>query len=106
MTRIGLSLFLVYLQSFSDSTKLLDNWKYLSKLSPIKCHQESYIHWNNSIKGYVKTSRNPTQILLSYKCKPNEEPIQFSFKGEIQNHKLNGPGKLRIMDKNGDQGSR
>ena len=106
MTRIGLSLFLIYLQSFSDSTTLLDNWKYLSTLSPIKCNQESYIHWNKSIKDYVKTNRNPTQILLSYKCKPNEEPIRFSFKGEIQNYKLNGPGKLRIMDKNDDQNSR
>ena len=107
MTRYGLSLLLMYLQSFSDCKKLLDNWKFLSKLSPIKCHQEICMDWNTkSIEDYVKTSRFPKQIILSYKCKPNEEPIQFTFKGEIQNYKLNGSGKLRIMNKNGDQVSR
>ena len=77
---------------------------HVKHLSPIKCQEESCIHWNNSIEDYVKTSRNP--ILLSYKCKTNEEPIQFTFNGEIQNYKLNGPGKLLITNKKDDQHSR
>ena len=104
MTRYGLSLLLIYLQSFSDCKKLLANWNFLSKLSPIKCHQESCMDWNTkSIDDFVKTSRNPKEIILSYKCKPNEEPIQFTFKGEVQNYKLYGSGKLRIKNKNSDQ---
>ena len=107
MTRYGLSLLLIYLQSFSDCKKLLANWNFLSKLSPIKCHQESCMDWNTkSIDDFVKTSRNPKEIILSYKCKPNEEPIQFTFKGEVQNYKLYGSGKLRIKNKNSDQDSR
>ena len=80
---------------------------FLSTLSPIKWHQESCTDWNTKlIDDFVKTSKNPKEIILSYKCKPNEEPIQFTFKAEVQNYKLYRSGKLLIKNKNSDQDSR
>ena len=88
-----------FLQSMIYCNNLLNNWENLSKLSLIKCPNENYFNWNRTIENFVNTSLNSNKFLISYKCNQDEEPIEFTFKGKINNFQLEGPGKLRIVNK-------
>ena len=92
------SLFLIlyhqYLLGYCDD--LLKNWEKLSNFSVIKCNHENSLDWNITIKKFVKTDFSNHPVVISYKCHHGEKPIKFTFKGEVKNYKLEGPGKLRI----------
>ena len=86
----------LYVQELVYCSNLLNNWDYLSKISIIKCQHENYFKWNRTVEEIIKSSAKSDPILQSYKCGNGEKPVKFTFKGKIQDFKLNGPGKLKI----------
>jgi hypothetical protein len=72
-------------------------WDKMSEKKPVKCSHED-VSWQEPLSKYVKTKALP-EMIYSGPCKPNETPVQFSFKGKIENFKLEGPGKLKLNPK-------
>ena len=87
----------IHFQSLIKCHKLLDYWNDMSKQSVIKCQDEKYFEWNHSIKDFIGENIYKNQIVNSYKCQNGENPIDFTFKGKVIDFKLEGPGKLRVI---------
>ena len=52
------------------------------------------------MKEFVETISRKNRVVNTFKCGIGEIPgIEFTFKGKVQNFKLEGPGKLRIHEK-------
>ena len=58
----------------------------------VKC-----IHEHTEWKMEKFKSMEP--VFESYKCGIEENPVEFSFRGKIEDSKFNGAGKLRLGSK-------
>ena len=93
---VSLFVILYHQYSLGYCNNLLKNWGKLSNFGVIKCNHENSFDWNISFKKIVKTDLSNYPVVISYKCNHDEKPIKFTFKGEVKNYELEGPGKLRI----------
>ena len=107
MKVVFLLFYLFYFQSLICCNNIQNTWYNLSKQSVIKCHHENYFNWNVSIEKFVDLKSRKNQVVNSFKCGSGEIPAtEFTFKGKIKDFKLEGPGKLRILDKEDEKRKR
>ena len=91
---------LVYCNNF------FNHWQNLSEQKVIKCQNDKCFNWNRSLEKIFKTDTKKNQVVISYKCNLHESPIEFTFKGKVEDFKLEGPGKLRIINKTDSENQR
>ena len=96
-------LFFSFLNLYADSISLsssilLKNWDFLSKKSVIKCKVPDVIQdWQKEVINKIKRDIPFDQVIYSHKCNEDSKYFYpFEFKGNILNHQLDGPGKLRL----------
>ncbi len=80
---------------------ILKWWHGMAEQKPVKCNnkeeQSSWIRLKDTYQQSDYISFDPeAAVVQSYKCEEDDVPMKFSFKGDIVDFKLEGPGKLRL----------
>ena len=69
----------------------------MSSQKIIKCHESVHESlWKNPLKVLFPKATDIGPYIKTYPCALDEEPEDYSFKGQVLKDRLNGTGKLKI----------